>query len=203
MQTLARVVPVAVLVVIGIRIAWPYALLPQEMKEAKTIQSAHYAIQQALFAYAMGSGGPDRQFPAGRTSNEAMRQLFIAHLIDDERLFEFKGLGRPAHKPDGEKGSDADGYAAALSPGECVVSYNPGLNLDKSDPATPLVWYETQAPSGMHYLICAHVAGNVQIYRSKTGKFPDPTHDDGREVLSPQNGVDPLRVLHPEVPEQR
>ena len=51
----------------------------------------------------------------------------------------------------------------------------------------------------MHYLICLRIGENVQTYESTTGKFPDPTHDDGREVLSPENGVDPARVLLPEV----
>ena len=132
-----------------------------------------------------------------------MRQLFIKGLVDDERLFVFKGLGIPEHKPDGNIGTFKNGYAEAMGPGECDVSYNSDLNADVSETTIPLVWYQTKAPSGMHYLICVRIGGNAQVYESKTGKFPDPDHDDGREVLSPENGVDPARVLHPEVPEQR
>ena len=176
------------------------SLLPQERKAAKIIREKVQKIYTYLCAYAMTH---ERRFPEGQTANEAMRQLFIKGLVDDERLFVFSGLGIPGHRPDGKSRSAATGYAEALAPGECDVSYNPGLNADRRHFCIPILWYQTKAPSDMHYLVCVRIDGLARVYESRTSKFPDPEHKDGREVLSPQNGVDPARVLLPEVPGQK
>ena len=176
------------------------SLLPQEREEAERIMKNVYQMHQALFAYAQSN---DQNFPEGQTANEAMRELFIKGLVDDERLFAFSGLGIPEHPPDGNIGTSDEGYSASLSPGECDVSYNPGMTSDRDNANNPLLWYQTKAPSGMHYLVLVRISGSVQVHESRTGKFPDPERKDGREILSPENGVDPAHVLHPEVPEQR
>ena len=172
------------------------SLLPQERKEAKAILKSIYQVGQALYAYAVYN---DQNFPVGKTANEAMRQLFIQDIVDGERLFVLNGLGAPERHSDEKIGTRANGYAEAMAPGECHVSYNSGLNADVAEVTTPLVWYQTKAPSGMHYLVLVRNGRIPQIYKSRTGKFPDPEHNDGREILSPENGVDPARVLHPEV----
>ena len=176
------------------------SLLPQEMEEAKAIMRQAYQMHQACFAYAQSN---DQQFPEGQTANEAMRELFIKGLVDDERLFVFSGLGIPEHQPDQVRGSRANGFAEALAPGECDVSYNSGMTSDRDNANNPLLWYQTKAPSGMHYLVLVRISGSVQVHESRTGKFPDPERKDGREILSPENGVDPARVLLPEVPGQK
>ena len=157
-------------------------------------------ITLALTAYAQGNG---QKYPEGKTANEAMRQLFIMGLVDDESLFVFNGLGLPEHHADGKIGTAADGYAEALAPGECDVTYNPGLNPgltpDLENPTIPLLWYKIKAPSGVYRLINLAIGGTVYTQESATDKFIDFGFKDGREILSPENGVDPARVLLPEV----
>ena len=172
------------------------SLLPQERKEAEEIMRKLALINLSLLNFAVCT---DDYYPKGQTANEALRHIYIEGGMnaDAEQIFIFSGLGIPEHKADGNFGTEANGFAEALAPGECDVSYNSGQKFVVSD--IPLVWYQTKAPSGMHYLMCVRIGGKPGIYESKTGKFPDPDHNDGREVLSPENGVDPARVLHPEV----
>lgn len=173
------------------------SLLPQERKEAEVILKQFNQLHQMLHAFAQSN---DQKYPAGNTANEAMRQFFIKGLMDEERHFVFNGLGAPEHHPDEKIGLPTNGYAEAVAPGECDVSYQSNLTAGLDDATTPLLWYKTKAPSGMHYLICVRVAGDPKLYESETGKFIDPLHIDGREILSPENGVDLVLLLLPEVP---
>jgi hypothetical protein len=80
------------------------------------------AIFNWFQAYANDNNG---QFPEARqASNEAFRQLFVKHLLDDEQGFAIANdpwlNNAPGgnKKPDNDIGNDPD-FAQALAPGEC------------------------------------------------------------------------------------
>jgi type II secretory pathway pseudopilin PulG len=106
--------------------------------QAKAMLKQAYEIHQALYAYANGNDGV---FPIGEEwSNNAYRKLFIAGVLDDERIFFVPGSATcSGSKPDGELGTSANGYASAVAAGENHWAYATGLSSDRDDSSQPLV----------------------------------------------------------------
>ena len=109
----------------------------------------------------------DGAYPEGKSSNEAFRKLFQAHITDYERPFRFT-------RPEGgwsnqEIGTAEDGFSEALLPGECDVYYVRGLNRATSDPKTPFLFACLPRSREIYWVACT-ISGESIIF---------PAGDDG------------------------
>ena len=153
-----------------------------------------YQIHQACFAYASGH---DQQFPVGKTSNVAFRQLFIAGLVDDEKLFYITEIGNKKELPDGDRGNAASGYAEALEPDECNISYVSGLTTDRDDSKLPLIFAKVSGQDGTIYVIVVRIGGNANIYTTKDGIVLDKRNGTLMDIFSKEYGTDPANIVLP------
>jgi prepilin-type N-terminal cleavage/methylation domain-containing protein len=89
-------------------------------------------IHSLLTAWAQDN---DQSYPeASQSSNDAFRQLFVARLVDTEKLFAIAGDPWHQNSPSGDgKGPDNDigtqpDFQQALMPGECAWAYVSALD---------------------------------------------------------------------------
>ena len=153
-----------------------------------------YQIHQACFAYASGH---DQQFPVGKTSNEAFRQLFIVGFVDDENLFYITEIGNKKELPDGDRGNVASGFAKALEPDECNISYVSGLTTDRDDSKLPLIFAKVSGQDGTIYVIVVRIGGNAKIYTTKDGIVLDKRNGTDVDIFSKEYGTDPANIVLP------
>lgn len=157
-------------------------------------------IQQVCLAYATAHEG---DFPDGKSSNQALRQLFVAGYVDDERFF--SECDYPSTRPDGNIGNKANGFLEALAPGECPIHYVRGLTTEPKDSETPLLFARVVNFDGKIYLVCARAGGNARAYGTEDGDVIQ-VHN-GRYVdifsdayLKENYGIEPQDILKPEGP---
>ena len=200
-----RVVIVAILLLGGGIFLKPWVVRGRDEMRAKAAMKSTYQIHQTLFAY---STMHDGNFPtAEHTSNEAFRELFKAGLVDDERLFFVKGSAWHGETtaPDGKIGDAADGFAAALGPGENHWAYTSGLNAETSDSTLPLImdgftdvvgtWCDDpKARGGIRsgkYQIIIRVGGNAKV---------NDGAKEGQSILDRIKSVPGAKLLNPDPP---
>jgi RNA polymerase sigma factor (sigma-70 family) len=152
-----------------------------------------YQVNQALFAYASIH---DQQFPnpKERTANAALRELFSAGLMDDEKLF---CLVDTKCSVDGNIGSAADDYAKALGPNENSISYVAGLASDRDDSTLPIIRADYVGKSGVHYVIVARIGGNTKVFETTDGIVLDKRNGDECDIFSKAYGTVPENILSP------
>ncbi len=159
-----------------------------------------YSIHQACYAYASGHEG---KFPDGKSSNEAFRQLFIAGIVDDEKLFGIGGINQVI--PDGNRGTQENGFLQALAPGECAYFYVRGLDTDDQRSTAPLLFVPFLHSDGNPYLILVRCGGAAKadlITDKAIRETPNVKFDDRffEEYLKTYYGIAPLTILKPEGP---
>jgi hypothetical protein len=164
------------LMVLGWLLFPGYARVMLQLKARSAMRTA-YSLQQAWVAYAANH---DDDFPtAEHNSNEAMRQLFRAGLVDDEKLFWIQGCAwcGPNQKPDGIIGNEANGFAEAVAAGENHWACTAGLNL-RQDYSIPLImdgftetlgqWSDDPKSKGGvwkgRYAIVVRIGGTGKVY---------------------------------------
>ena len=157
-------------------------------------------IQNTCLAYATARDG---RFPDGKSSNEALRQLFVEGYVDDERLV--SEFDYPSTRPDGNIGNKANGFMEALAPGECPLYYVRGLTTEPKDSLTPLLFARVVSVGGKIYLVCARASGNAMAYDTEDGDVLE--EHDGKTVdifseayLKEKYGIEPQDILKPEGP---
>ena len=153
-----------------------------------------YQIHQACFAYASLH---DQKFPVGKTSNEAFRQLFIAGLVDDEKLFYISEIGNKKDRPDENIGTAASGYAEALEPDDCNISYVSGLIADQDDSTLPIVFAKVSGQDGKIYVIVVRIGGQAKIYTTEDGIVLDKRNGTDVDIFSEEYGTDPANIVLP------
>lgn len=127
---------IAVMIVLAVASMEGYQWIARKAFRARAVSAFKQGccIWDACFAYASANDG---HFPASDTnSNDALRNLFRAGMVDDEKVFWVGGSAWCSSKPDGELGTAEDGYAKALTKGENHWALTSGLT-DKADPLTP------------------------------------------------------------------
>ena len=188
--------PIGFTIVFGI---FHFTIAPQVHRWMRSFSThAVYSIHQACFAYASNHEGT---FPDGKSSNEAFRQLFIAGLVNDEKLF--RTLGTKKGVPDGNIGTKEDGFLQALAPGECPYSYVRGLDTNNDRSNAPLLFVTILDSYGEPCLICARCGGTVKAYPLTDGAVLE--EHDGKMVdifshayLKETYGILPQDILKPE-----
>ena len=157
-------------------------------------------IREACAAYASIHEG---HYPDGTTSNEALRQLFISGLIDDEALFSTSGLDRMS--TDRNIGTAENGYLQALAPGECRLNYIRGLTAGKTDPTIPLIYMQFAGDDGEVWMLSYTEGGERAEDRTTNGAVLQ--EQNGQQVdifseayLKEKYGIDPKDILKPEGP---
>ena len=157
-------------------------------------------IRGLCLAYAQTHEG---KFPDGKSSNEALRQLFVAGYISDESIF--SECDYPSRRPDGNIGNKANGFLEALAPGECPLYYVRGLTTEPKDSLAPLLYARVVVFDGNGYLVCASAGGNAKVYETDDGDVIE--EHDGRYVdifseayLKEKYGIEPQDILKPEGP---
>ena len=153
-----------------------------------------YQIYQCCFAYASGH---DQHFPVGKTSNEAFRQLFIVGFVDDEKLFYITEIGNKEGLPDGDRGNAASGFAKALEPDECNISYVSGLTSDQDDATLPLLFAKISGEDGKIYVIVVRIGGQAKIYTTEDGIVLDKRNGQDVDIFSKEYGTDPANIVLP------
>jgi hypothetical protein len=170
-------------------------------KAAEAAMKKLYQIHQALFAYAVACG--DQMFPDGKSSNEAFRQLFLKGLVDDEKLFHLEGPENKNDKPDGNIGTEKDGFKAALAPGECSFYYISGLSVDRDDSTLPIAYTKvTGEEDGVIYVIVVRIGGNCRVYKTTDGIVKEKQDGKMVDILSEEYGTDTGHILAPLVKEK-
>ncbi len=153
-----------------------------------------YQIHQACFAFASGH---DQKLPVGKTSNEVFRKLFIAGLVDDEKLFYLSKFGDKKGLPDGNYGNAASGYSEALEPGECNISYVNGLTTDRDDSILPLIFAKITGEDGKIYVIAVRIGGQARVYTTEDGIVRDKRDGNEVDIFSEEYGTDPANIVLP------
>lgn len=154
-----------------------------------------YQIHQALFAYVSGA---DQMFPDGKSSNEAFRQLFVKGLVDDEKLFHLEGPENKNDQPDGDIGTEKDGFKAALAPGECSFYYISGLSVDRDDSTLPIAYIKvTGEEDGVIYVIVVRIGGNCKVYKTTDGIAKEKQDGKMVDILSEEYGTVTANILAP------
>ena len=151
-------------------------------------------IHQACVAYSISH---HLKFPVGKTSNEAFRQVFIAGVIDDEKLFYISEIGDKKKLPDGKIGNAASGFAEALEPNECNISYVSGLTFDLNDGNLPLAFAKISSHDGKIYVIVVYIRGQAKIYTTKDGIVFDKRNGNDVDIFSEEYGTDPANIVFP------
>lgn len=170
-------------------------------------------LRVAMAAYALAHEG---SFPAMKSdgspmtdSNEAFRRLVADGFLTDETVCHIPGnpfcRTRP---PDGNLGSAADGFAAALAPGENAYAYVTGLNAKTSSTETPLV-FEAPLPRNAitargeqsflgRYRVVVTIGGDARLVKAdEDGVFRREIGGKFESLFSPAFGVDASHVLEP------
>lgn len=158
------------------------------------------SIHQACFAYASYHEG---KFPDGKTSNEAFRQLFIAGIVDDEKLFQDRGNNKVIQ--DGNIGTQENGFLQALAPGECAYYYVRGLDIDEQRSTELLLFLPTVLTDGNLYMLSYRCNGNSNhdlITDKAIRETPNVKFDDRffEEYIKEYYGIAPQDILKPEGP---
>ena len=158
------------------------------------------AVEDSCDAYARAHDG---RFPDGKSSNEALRQLFVAGYMADEKFFSDSDY--PNSRSDGNIGTQANGFLQALAPGECFMTYVRGLTRDQKDPQTPLFFGQVVSFDGEIYTLCARVHESVSHHSTADGAVLE--EHDGKLVdifsdayLKEKYGIQPQDILKPEGP---
>lgn len=170
--------------------------LPLKYTEAaaKAAMRNLYQIWQALLAFTSEGG----EFPEGKSSNEAFRQLFLKGLIDDEKLFYLGSAENKDGQPDGDIGTEKDGYKAALAPGECSFYYISGLTSDRDDSSLPIAYTKlTGEEEGLIYVIVVRVGGYCKVYKTTDGIVKDMRGGKMVDILSEEYGTNPGNIVAP------
>ena len=210
-------VVVAIIALLAVGVFPLYSKIMVEMK-AKSAMKQAYQIHQALFAYASGN---DQVFPnedQGTTiadANAGYRQLFVKGLVDDEKLFFVKTCPWHGTKtgPDGDRGTQEDGFKKALEPGENHWGYVRGLVSDRDDSTLPIImdggtsstpgkWSKNpKEPGGVwggRFAVTVRIGGQARVNDLE----PDLTVKDKRngnlvDIFSTEYGSDPQAALNP------
>lgn len=146
-----------------------------------------YQIYQCCFAYAQSN---DQVLPQGKTSNDAFRQFFIKGLVDDERLFYISELGEREGLPDGNRGNEKTGFAKALEPGECNISYVSGLTTDRDYVEQPLIFAKVSGEDGNIYILVVHTDGTSKTYKTKNGLALEKRDGEDVNIFSEEAGFE-------------
>ncbi len=157
-------------------------------------------IQYTCLAYATARDG---RLPDGKSSNEALRQLFVAGYVDDERFV--SECDYPSTRPDGNIGNKANGFLEALAPGECPLYYVRGLTTEPKDSETPLLFARVVNFDGKIYLVCARAGGNARAYDTEDGDVIEVNNGRYVDIFSEayfkeKYGIEPQDILKPEGP---
>ena len=169
----------------------PIPIQDMQTMRAKAAMKQAYQIHQALFAYAQAH---DQAMPDGKSTNEVFRKLFQEGLLDDENLFFIKAQNGGGKSPDGDIGTQDDGFAKALEPGECCFYYIRGGVTDRDDSARPILFTRVGGRDGKVFTISIRVGGQARV--------EDPRVEDwfNKEYLKSKYGIDPSDILAPEGP---
>ena len=166
----------------------------------RSVQGWLGIIANVCSVYAQNHEG---NYPDGTTSNQALRQLFIDDLVDEEELFNFTALDQP--HPDGNIGTMGNGYLQALAPGECLLNYIRGHTTGKTDPTAPLIFTQAVGGNGDIWVIAVQENGKGDIYRTAEGTVLQ--EQNGQQVdifseayLKEKYGILPQDILKPEGP---
>ena len=169
----------------------PIPVQDMQLMRAKNAMKQAYQIHQALFAYAQAH---DQAMPDGKSSNEVFRKLFQEGLLDDEKLFFIKARNGGGKPPDGVIGTQEDGFAKALEPGECCFYYVRGGVADRDDSTRPILFTRVGGSDGKVFTIVVRVSGQSRV--------EDPRAEDwfDKEYMKSKYGIDPSDILAPEGP---
>ena len=158
------------------------------------------AVQDLCGTYARAH---DRRFPDGKSSNEALRQIFVAGSMTDEKFFSDSDYS--SSRADGNIGTQANGFVQALAPGECFMTYVRGLTRDQKDPDPPLFFGQVVGFDGEIYTLCARVHERVSRHSTEDGAVLE--EHEGKTVdifseayLKEKYGIEPQDILKPEGP---
>jgi prepilin-type N-terminal cleavage/methylation domain-containing protein len=212
-------VVVAIIALLAVGVFPLYSKIMLEMKAKSAMRSA-YQIHQALFAYASNH---DQVFPNQTAdggdfsdSNTAYRQLFVAGLMDDEKLFFVQGSAWHGKmtKADGDLGTADDGFSQALSAGENHWGYVSGLASDRDDSTLPIVMdggvdgspgkysKEPKDKGGVwkgRYAIAVRIGGAAKVYELNPSELTIKDKKSGSEVdiFSDAYGTNTANLLNP------
>ena len=199
MKWIKRLLLPVVLTIVAIGL-WPLVLYVFPQQHVNKCMRNFRNIQCVCSAYAEAHDG---RFPDGKSSNEALRQLFVAGYIDDESFFSV--CDYPSRRPDGNIGNKANGFLEALAPGECPMYYVRGRTTESKDALAPLLFARVGNFDGKVYLVCARVGGNARAYDTVDEAVLE--QHDGKLVdifseayLKEKYGIEPQDILKPEGP---
>ena len=99
--------------------------------------------------------------------------------------------------PDGDRGNAASGYAKALKPDECNISYVSGLTADRDDSTLPLVFAKVRGQDGNIYVIVVRIGGQAKIYTTEDGIVLDKRNGQDVDIFSKEYGTDPANIVLP------
>ena len=198
MKTCLRLLLIFVLL-IAVAVSLLYWDVMSDIKRKSDLRMLRQ-IGESCAAYAKAHEG---NYPDGTTSNEAFRQLFIAGLIDDERLFMTSEIDRK--RPDGNIGTAENGYLQALAPGECRWTYVRGLKAGKADPTTPLFYMQSFRDDGEVWMLSCREGGNSVIDHTENGAVFEVFNGQKMDTFSAaylkeRYGIAPQDILKPEGP---
>ncbi len=208
-----------VVAIIALLAAGAFPVFSKVLLEAKaksTMRNA-YQIHTALFAY---SQNHDQEFPSTRpdggevdSANDAYRQLFVAGLVDDEKIFHVQGCEWSNKKPDGDIGSPEDNYSKAIEGGENHWGYVTKLTSDRDDSKLPIIMdggTESQAGKWTRepkekggvwkgkYAIAVRIGGNAKVYElDNTLTVKDKKDGQDVDIFSDQYGTTTSNVKNP------
>lgn len=166
-------------------------------------------IHTLLFAFALDRDNAYPDEPGDANAN--FRRLFMARVMDDERVFAFEGDGwvLPG-KPDRDIGLHPV-YAKALEPGELSVAYVAGLTPASRDdlplmiggagPAIEWITGKTKTPPAKVYtggVVVTFVTGRTEILKPDAdGKIRQDKEGKKLDIFSAEYGTDPSKIMLP------
>ena len=185
---------------VGTLLSFEHVLHTASHAPRSSDQHALQAVWTACFSYANAHEG---KFPDGKSSNEAFRQLFIAGLVDDEKLFQGRGTNKVIQ--DGNIGTQENGFLQALAPGECAYSYIRGRDTDEQSLRAPLIIAQVINTDGNPWVIFVRCGGTVESYSSINGTALEKWNGNQadrifEEYLKEYYGILPQDILKPEGP---
>ena len=159
----------------------------------KSIFKQIYMLYQACFAFAQGN---NKEFPDGKSANEAFRKLFEKGLVDDERLLWIPPINSTpaASIPDGIISDSTGNVDKAVEPGECCFYYVRPSPSEGDTPNRPLIFTRVGGQNGKVYDFAVTATGNALALPPSDSTIPVA------KMISKTYGIDPKDILEPDGP---
>lgn len=179
-------------------LAWPVYNAFDDDFENINIPIYEHRLEPVAAACHEYAEAHDKNFPDGKSSNEAFRKLFQTGLVE----YEYHFHGYEPRGSDNIIGTAETGFREALEPGECTLYYVRGFQSDHYEAKRP--WIFTLLKNEWRNT-WVYISADYSIQGETVGPFITGTLDAEKvNLLSPdywkQFGIDFNDVLAPEGP---